>query len=55
MLALCKFDRSQIDPQRGGRNSPEGIVKLMSPRRFCPGDRPRLLSFSKHKLPSSSP
>ena len=32
----------------------EGIVKLTTPRRFCPGDRPRFLPFSTRTSPSSS-
>ena len=35
-------------------NSSDGIVKLMSPRRSCPGARPEFLYFSRHKSPSSS-
>ncbi len=31
-----------------GGGGVQGIVKLMSPRRFCPEARTDLLSFSKH-------
>ena len=47
-------DRTDLSRRFRGRVIREGIVKLTTRRRFCPGDRPRFLPFSKHTSPSSS-